>query len=177
MRRVSSPQCSSPWRARFKARLATTKAAREKAKTKIMKRISTGAPGQRPKATHANTNHRQDTKAPWRLGVRHYIWDHRGLKRWCGRLARWGAGILPARGSGTLPRQRARRPHHNSTDSLGVSVFLWSTQRGGLCHAVEAELCVAMPNQPLPAQASVSFFEQTIPGVLRNHQGLGIQQM
>ena len=44
-------------------------------------------------------------------------------------------------------------------------------------YAVEAELRVAMPNQPLPAQASVSFFEQTMAGVLRNHQGMGIQQM
>ncbi|SPE30613.1 hypothetical protein SBA2_520021 [Acidobacteriia bacterium SbA2] len=47
----------------------------------------------------------------------------------------------------------------------------------GLFDAVETELRFAVPNQPLPAQASVGFFEQTVAGVFHDDQGLRIEQM
>jgi hypothetical protein len=59
----------------------------------------------------------------------------------------------------------------------GVLVPWWSVRRGGLFHAVEAELRIAMPNQPLAAKTPVGFFEQRVPRVFRDNQGLGIQQM
>ena len=44
-------------------------------------------------------------------------------------------------------------------------------------HTIEAELCVAMANEAVPAQVSVLFFKKTVARVFRNHQGSRIQQM
>jgi len=48
---------------------------------------------------------------------------------------------------------------------------------GGLFQAIETELRIAVPNQPLAVQASVGLFEQTMPGVFHDNQGSGIEQM
>jgi hypothetical protein len=67
----------------------------------------------------------------------------------------------------------------SSTHCRGVFDILapWGFDRqGGLYYAIEAELAVAVPDNAMPAQASVFFFQQTVARVFHNHQRLRIQQ-
>ena len=44
-----------------------------------------------------------------------------------------------------------------------------------LYQSIEAELGVAVPNEAMPAQASIFFFQQTVARVFRNYERLRIQ--